>query len=267
MRRSLARIALVAAALTLIGATADSKHEFDLPTYAGAYQPQNADERGMWMVDDESERVTRDSRLIIRDEALNSYVRSVLCRAVGDDRCGGVRIYILRVPIFNASMSPNGTMRVYSGLLLRMRNEAELASILGHEFAHFELRHSLEDFRRRRSSSDLLAWTAVMGALAASYGSGGGQSYGDYRISVYGALARFNRDQERGADIRGFGYMAVMQRRQDARCGAADTMASPSLPRIPPILSAQTPYLFWPTAYPEASLKVGAHIRRLWPLG
>lgn len=216
MRRSLARIALVAAALTLIGATADSKHEFDLPTYAGAYQPQNADERGMWMVDDESERVTRDSRLIIRDEALNSYVRSVLCRAVGDDRCGGVRIYILRVPIFNASMSPNGTMRVYSGLLLRMRNEAELASILGHEFAHFELRHSLEDFRRRRSSSDLLAWTAVMGALAASFGSGGGQSYGDYRISVYGALARFNRDQERAADIRGFGYMAAAGYRPSA---------------------------------------------------
>lgn len=206
----------VAAAASLLIAAANPEQEFALPTYAGAYQPQNVDERGMWMVDDESERLTRDSRVVIRDEALNSYVRSVLCRAVGDDRCNGVRIYILRVPAFNANMSPNGTMRVYSGLLLRMRNEAELASILGHEFAHFELRHSLEDFRRRRSSSDLLAWTAVLGALAVTYGNGVGQSYGDLRISVYGALAHFNRDQERAADIRGFAYMSAAKYRPSA---------------------------------------------------
>lgn len=215
MNQPFVRLAIAAAAITVIAA-ANPEQEFALPTYAGAYQPQNVDERGMWMVDDESERLTRDSRVLIRDEALNNYVRSVLCRAVGDDRCSGVRIYILRVPAFNASMSPNGTMRIYSGLLLRMRNEAELASILGHEFAHFELRHSLEDFRRSRSSSDLLAWTAVLGSLAVTYGSGAGQSYGDFRISVYGALARFNRDQERAADIRGFSYMTAAQYRPSA---------------------------------------------------
>lgn len=215
MKRRIVRLAVAAAALSTLAA-ANPESDFELPPYAGAYQPQNVDERGMWMVDDESERLTRDSRVLIRDEALNSYVRSVLCRAVGDDRCNGVRIYILRVPAFNASMSPNGTMRIYSGLLLRMRNEAELASILGHEFAHFELRHSLEDFRRRRSSSDFMAWTAVLGSLAITYGSGAGHSYGDFRVSVYGALARFNRDQEREADLRGFGYMAAAQYRPSA---------------------------------------------------
>lgn len=213
--RPMTRLLAAVAALAALGA-ANPEQEFGLPTYTGAYQPQNIDERGMWMVDDESERLTRDSRMLIRDEALYRYVRSVLCRAVGEDRCHGVRIYILRVPAFNASMSPNGTMRIYSGLLLRMRNEAELASVLGHEFAHFELRHSLEDFRRSRSSSDLLAWTAVLGSLAMTYGSGVGQSYGDFRISVYGALARFNRDQERAADIRGFGYMTAAQYRPSA---------------------------------------------------
>lgn len=215
MMRRATRLAMAAAAAIVMGA-ANPEQEFGLPTYAGAYQPQNVDERGMWMIDDESERLTRDSRLVIRDEALNNYVRSVLCRAVGDDRCGGVRIYILRVPAFNASMSPNGTMRIYSGLLLRMRNEAELASILGHEFAHFELRHSLEDFRRSRSTSDFLAWTAVLGSLALTYGSGTGHSYGDFRISAYGALARFNRDQERAADVRGFAYMTAAQYRPSA---------------------------------------------------
>lgn len=208
LRRAAAVAAMLAASLPSLDASAQAAREFDVPPYAGAYQPSNGDERGLWMIDDESERMTRDSNLIIRDEGLNAYVRSVFCRTVGDDRCQAVRLYIMRVPHFNASMSPNGTMRIYSGLLLRMRSEAELASVLGHEFAHFELRHSLEDFRRRRNASDLLAWTAVAGMLAATYGAGGASSYGDLRVSVFGALASYNRDQERAADLLGLSYMA-----------------------------------------------------------
>ncbi|WP_333999038.1 hypothetical protein [Sphingomonas aurantiaca] len=96
-----------------------------LPTYSQAYTPTTVDERGVWMEADEDERRLRESPSVIRDPALNAYVRGVLCRTVGDDRCRSVRIYIERVPAFNASMAPNGTMIVWSGLLLRVRNEAE----------------------------------------------------------------------------------------------------------------------------------------------
>ena len=96
--------------------------------YAGVYQPQGVDEIGMWREDDESERRLAASPLVLRDEKLNAYVKGVLCEAVGDDRCKAARVYILREPSFNATMSPNGTMRVYTGLLLRVRNEAELGS-------------------------------------------------------------------------------------------------------------------------------------------
>lgn len=205
--------ALLAAALPL---AAEENTDFTVPPYAGPYQPVGADERGLWSIDDENERLLRDSRLVITDEALNAYVRGVLCRTVGDDRCNAVRIYILRMPYFNASMSPNGTMRVYSGLLLRVKNEAELASVLGHEFAHFELRHTLTDFKRQRTGSDILAWTALLGAVAARYGSGYSTSMHDSRVSIYGALARYNRDQEREADIRGFGYLTLADYRPSA---------------------------------------------------
>lgn len=107
------------------------------PPFEGVYQPQGVDEMGLWKEDDETERKLANSPLVIRDEALNNYVRSVLCKTVGNDRCNSVRIYILRIPIFNATMSSNGTMRVYSGLLLRATSEAELGSVLGHEFGHF----------------------------------------------------------------------------------------------------------------------------------
>ena len=130
------------------------------PPFEGYYQPQGVDEIGLWREDDESERRLAASPLVIQDEKLSGYLKEVLCRAVGDDRCGTARIYVMREPTFNATMSHNGTMRVFSGLLLRMRNEAELAAVLGHEFGHFESRHGLNRFkaarqRGRRSAGSL----------------------------------------------------------------------------------------------------------------
>lgn len=190
--------------------------DFVVPPYEGAYQPQGEDERGLWMMADEDERLLRDSRLVITDEALNDYVKGVLCRTVGEDRCGSVRLYILRVPYFNASMAPNGTMRVYSGLLLRARNEAELASVLGHEFAHFELRHTLWGFKRARTGSDLIAWTTLLGAMAARYGGTTTNSGADIQTSVLGTIYRYKRDHERAADLLGFGYLANAKYRASA---------------------------------------------------
>lgn len=175
------------------------------PPYTGHYQPQGVDEIGLWKEMDEDERKLANSPIVIRDEALNAYVRTVLCASVGQDRCSATRIYILRTPLFNASMAPNGTMRVFSGLLLRVKSEAELASILGHEFGHFEDRHSLERFKAQRSGSDLLSWAAVLGSMsndAYAY-----QNFQNMELSVYGQLLRFSRDQEREADERGVGYL------------------------------------------------------------
>lgn len=175
------------------------------PPYAGVYQPQGVDEIGFWREADEDERALANAPEVIRDEALNGYVRGVLCATVGKDRCAATRIYILRVPFFNASMSPNGTMRVYSGLLLRVRNEAELGAILGHEFGHFERRHSLERFKARRTGNDILSWAAVLASMAPGYQTRAG--YNDLQWSVYGHLYRYKRDQEREADLLGLGYL------------------------------------------------------------
>jgi beta-barrel assembly-enhancing protease len=168
------------------------------PPFAGAYQARTTDERGLWLEADEQERVLRDSEFVIRDPQLNAYVRGVLCRAVGPERCGAVRLYIVRIPAFNADMSPNGMMRVWTGMLLRVRNEAELAAVLGHEFAHFEERHTLAAFRQRRTASDLMVWTSLLGNSGALIGS-----------AALGSMFRFSREQETAADVRGFGYLAA----------------------------------------------------------
>ncbi|BCA58068.1 M48 family metallopeptidase [Sphingomonas sp. HMP6] len=202
------------AAACLVGAAATCAHAEPIPTlppYTAAYQPQGVDERGLWMEFDEFERTLRDSKAVINDPALMAYLRGVVCRTVGSSRCETVRIYVVRDASFNASMAPNGMMVIHSGLLLRSRNEAELAAVLGHEFAHFELRHSLAQFKRRRTAGDIVAWVGV--AAVGAYAYGGANTYSVIRnaqsvqTAVIGGLYANGREQERQADLLSMAYL------------------------------------------------------------
>lgn len=204
--RALSRLALcgVAASLAMLGTTPPTRAAepgLELPAYSRAYEPRTVDERGVWMEADEAERGLRDSPLRIREAGLEAYLREVLCREVGADRCAGVRIYAMEIPGFNASMMANGTMQVWSGLLLRSRSEAELAAVLGHEFAHFELRHSLTGFQQRRRATDAIAWIGLWGALANS------DTSFTQNIIARG-IYRYGREQETDADLLGLRYAA-----------------------------------------------------------
>lgn len=212
---------LLLAVTSVLGALpAEAKEAIPtLPPYVGAYQPQGVDERGVWMVADEDERALRDSKAVINDTKLNQYLRDVVCRVVGDARCNGVRIYVIRDASFNASMAPNGTLVVNTGLLLRVRDEAELAAVLGHEFGHFELRHSLLGYKRRRTAGDIAAWAGVGAAAAVTYGSPSSvRTYQSIQLSTVGSVYAYNRDQEREADLMSMAYLKSSV--YDPRCFA-----------------------------------------------
>jgi beta-barrel assembly-enhancing protease len=198
MRPSVSICAIAAGLLAGVPANAA---KYDLPTYTPAYEPLTVDERGMWMEADEYERRLKNSPLLVEDEALHSYIRRVLCDTVGEDRCGSVRIYVMELPAFNATMRPNGVMTVWTGLLLRTRSEAELGAVLGHEFSHFELRHTLKGFKNRRTSSDIAAWAAVLGGITNT-------DTRDLQMSLVGSMFRYNREQEEEADLLGLKYLA-----------------------------------------------------------
>jgi len=149
----------------------------------------------------------------VKDVPLNAYVRQVLCDTVGADRCRGVRLYIMRVPAFNASMAPNGTLIVWTGLLLRIRSEAELAGVLGHEFAHFEERHTLAQFRHQRLATDVAAWASFFGAYGAVV-----------QQAAIGSIYSFSRDQEKQADLRAFSYLAASKYRAEAEADIWDRL-------------------------------------------
>jgi beta-barrel assembly-enhancing protease len=172
---------LLAGAALLCGTTVSAAH----PDHG----PRDETERGLWQQMDEYERDLKNSAFIMTDPALNTYVKGVLCKTVGEDRCGATRIYIVRTPQYNAMMAPNGMMVVWSGLLLRTRNEAELATVLGHEFAHFEKRHSIQMYRNVKSKTDAMTWISVLpGGIFA-------------QVSLMGSVMSFNREMERQADL------------------------------------------------------------------
>ena len=161
-----------------------------LPSVAG-YRPQGKLEEGLWFEMDEQERQLKQSKFLVTDPALNRYVRGVLCRTVGDERCKATRLYLVRTPYFNASMAPNGTTIVYTGLLLRMRDEAQLAAVLGHEYTHFEQRHTLRLFKDIRAKTDALSWLSFIPIPYVGLLS---------QIALIGGIYAFSRDMEREAD-------------------------------------------------------------------
>ena len=180
---------------SLLGESVSETIERTLPSAFG-YEPKDEDERGLWLQMDEFEDKIKYSKLLIDDPALNAYLRKILCNTVGEDRCATTRIYLMRTPFFNASMAPNGMMMVWSGLLLRVRSEAELASVLAHEFGHFENQHSLQSFRDLRAKTDAMAWFSLVPGVGSFA-----------QIGLVGSAFRFNREMERETDMVAVKYM------------------------------------------------------------
>jgi predicted Zn-dependent protease len=165
---------------------------------SGSQPTDGSDEAELWYAMERSEAELKRSPLLMRDPALNDYVRGVACKAAGE-HCPDIRIYVMDVPQFNASMSPNGMLLLWTGALLRIRNEAELAFVLGHETGHFTAKHSLRQWRRMKSAS---AWLGAFQMVA--YGAGAGSVAELGTLAGTAALFKYSRDMEREADRLGF---------------------------------------------------------------
>lgn len=154
---------LLASAIAVTSAVADSRPVGLRPDLA-------TDEGGLWVDSEKAEKAAQASADINRDTGLNAYVRGVTCK-VAKDHCGDIRVYVMDRPFSNAQMSPNGYSEVWSGLLLRSRNEAELAFVLGHEAGHFVENHSIEAWRAQKTRANVAMavgmGVALIGAAAA----------------------------------------------------------------------------------------------------
>lgn len=146
------------------------------------------DEGGLWAMMDREETRLRRSPFNLRDRELRAYVQDIACR-LGGEHCPDIRVHLVRTPYFNASMAPNGMMQVWSGLMLRVDNEAQLAAVLGHEIGHYLARHSVErlrDVKSRAAFGQFLGLFGLVGALG--------------QVGVIAGMFAYSRDHERDAD-------------------------------------------------------------------
>jgi predicted Zn-dependent protease len=159
------------------------------PITPGYHPTEDSAEGGIWMVFDKYEQTVRTSPLLVQDPGLNKYIRGIICR-LAKDVCPDTRIYIIETSSVNAAMAPNGFMEVWTGLLLRTQNEAQLSCVLGHEIAHYTLRHALARWQKLLQITDS---NTAIAALTTPAGAAGARS----------ELLRFSREEENEADVRG----------------------------------------------------------------
>jgi beta-barrel assembly-enhancing protease len=213
---SAGRLAALCACMASLARAAILPTDLDAKVEAN-YEPVDADERAIWQKLTLLEEAIRASPLRLRAPELDTYTRGVVERLIGRP-APDLRIYLMRDASFNAAMFPSGMMIVNTGVLARVRNEAQFAAVIGHEVGHYFRRHSLARYRdiRHKTAMGEVATAASQGG---SYGMGTGmESWNLITQAIVESVYRFSQDQESEADA--FGIMLM------ARAGYAPRAAS-----------------------------------------
>jgi hypothetical protein len=174
-----------------------------VPLVGPGFKPTERDEQGLWKEMDRVEEEVAGSNLMIEDPKITGYLRDLIGH-VGGPAAKDFRIYLARIPDFNAMMFPTGFAVVFSGLLLRMRNEAQLAGVIAHESGHFLRRHMIRSWRDQKRKTDILAIGSMLAGIG---GAGAGVYLGDYvqlaQLGTILTLFQYSREMEAEADAMG----------------------------------------------------------------
>ncbi len=188
---------LIAAALVVAPLAAYPKDEEELGhLIPPGYQPEESrDEEGLWMEFEDMEAELNKSALLVRDPVLTNYVNGIVCR-VAATYCDDFRVYLIRNPGFNASMTATGMMQIWTGLIIRASSTDEIAAVIGHEIAHYTRLHALERFRALKKKMAAGSFLDIGLALLTGV-AGLGQA------AAMLSFLSFNREQETEADVLG----------------------------------------------------------------
>ncbi len=128
-------------------------------------------------------------------------VADVLTRVV-DRQDLTYKVKILDIPGVNALGVPGGWVYVTRGMMRFVRTDHELAAVLAHELTHIAHRHYYIQRDRQSRMMPALILAAALSVLAHSAAPLVGAS-----VATQGALANYQRDLERDADLTGVSYL------------------------------------------------------------
>jgi len=147
---------------------------------------------------------TQGGRFYI-DPELNLYVRDVgrKLAQVSDRPDLPYEFVVLNNSVPNAWALPGGKIAVNRGLLTKLDDEAQLASVLGHEVVHAAARHSVQ----RIQQAQLISLGVAGLGFAVSDNEWAGLVMGGAALGAQLALAQYSQADELESDHYGINYM------------------------------------------------------------
>lgn len=158
------------------------------------------DEKRLWTRAEEEQKILNTGGLLYKDEELENYVNSIARKLQPPETLSiaPVRVKIIKNPYLNAFAYPNGVIYIHTGIIARMDNEAQLATLIGHEMTHVTHRHTIASYKSIKNKSAVLATlnetigvVPIAGAIASQIGT----------LGAMAAVTGHSREQEREADI------------------------------------------------------------------
>ncbi len=209
IRRSLVRqglvvVAALAAALSLVGCSTN-------PTTGRSQFDSLSPEQEIALGNQAAPELTKEYGGEVTDPNLRGYFSQVAQRMVpfteGDAPSLPWEFVLLDSDVINAFALPGGKVFMSRGLAERMTNEAQMASVLGHEIGHVTARHVNDRITRSNVVTGIL--TVGVSVLGTASDSGLINSAAQQIVGAggQGYLLKFNRDQEHEADELGVRYM------------------------------------------------------------
>ncbi len=160
------------------------------------------DEQRLWQMSRGEMDELSASGLRYRNPAMQEYVESVLETLLGGNEGAYLplepRVVIVDVPVVNAACYPSGDIYLHTAILGRMRNEAQLAMILGHELTHATHRHTHRRQSKTYAASGAITYAAVLASIVSGKLGTGIQKVGG--VIARAAIEGYGRDLEREAD-------------------------------------------------------------------
>jgi predicted Zn-dependent protease len=265
----------------------------NVPPIGAGGQPfrPEADERALWARAEKEEEALTKRAKPYEDPLLEEYLAKIGDKLLPDNvrNAGGpgLKFGVMRDPTLNAFAMPNGRIYVHTGLLSRLENEAQLATILGHEMTHVDHRHALRFTRDAQNKQILYTLLGAAASIGVAVAAGSRARSGDpigaavlsqtanvvlglgLQLAALASINGYGRDLEREADREGMtrlvhaGYdlkeapkVFKLLRDESKDRGALETFFFGSHPRLQERMDTTTELLHTTYAAAAASPKV-----------
>jgi predicted Zn-dependent protease len=151
---------------------------------------------------------------MVEDSEVVDYAREIVERLARQMPPQAFRfnVAVVQDNAINAFAAPAGYVFVFTGLILNMEHESEVAGVLGHELAHVTQRH----IAKRVEQGSIVSIAAILGAIAGfALGAATGQRDAGAAVMVgtqaaaQQTMLNYSRDDEREADEVGMNYLTA----------------------------------------------------------